>query len=46
LSLIAYPANFLIPFTRFVGFLWMLAAAVVLSKDRRVTGGSAITNSL
>jgi len=45
LSLIAYPANFLIPFTRFVGFLWMLATAVVLSKDRRVTGGSATTNS-
>lgn len=35
LSLIAYPANFFIPITRFVGFIWMLLAAVALTKDRR-----------
>ncbi len=35
LSLIAYPANFFIPITRFVGFLWMIFAAVALMKDRR-----------
>jgi hypothetical protein len=34
-SLIAYPANFLIPITRFVGFIWMLLAAVALTKNRR-----------
>lgn len=34
-SLIFYPANFLIPITRFVGYLWMIFAAVALTKDRR-----------
>lgn len=36
-SLIAYPANFFIPITRFVGFIWMLMAAVALTRDRRTT---------
>ncbi len=36
-SLIAYPANFFIPITRFVGFIWMLMAAVALRRDRRTT---------
>lgn len=31
-SLIAYPANFFIPITRFLGFAWMIAIAVVLAK--------------
>jgi hypothetical protein len=35
-SLIAYPANFFIPITRFVGFVWMVAAAVALTRSRRV----------
>lgn len=39
LSLIAMPANFFIPFTRFVGFLWMILAAATLSKDRRASQG-------
>jgi hypothetical protein len=30
-SLVAYAANFFIPITRFVGFLWMLMAAVALT---------------
>lgn len=34
-SLIAWPANFLIPITRFLGFVWMLLAAVVLMRLRR-----------
>jgi hypothetical protein len=34
ISLIAYPANFFIPITRFVGFIWMLSVAVALTKDR------------
>lgn len=35
-SLIAYPANFFIPITRFVGFIWMLSVAVGLTKGRNV----------
>lgn len=34
-SLIAYPANFFIPVTRFIGFLWMLCAAVALMRVPR-----------
>jgi hypothetical protein len=34
-SLIAYPANFFIPITRFVGFLWMLFVAVALTRGRK-----------
>jgi hypothetical protein len=35
-SLIAFPANFFIPITRYLGFIWMILAAVALRKDRRV----------
>jgi hypothetical protein len=35
LSLVAYPANFLIPITRYLGFIWMLLAAVKLTKSGR-----------
>jgi hypothetical protein len=34
-SLIAYPANFFIPITRFVGFIWMLLAATALTRGRK-----------
>jgi hypothetical protein len=34
LSLIAYPANFFIPITRYLGFIWMFSVAVALTKDR------------
>jgi hypothetical protein len=34
LSLIAYPANFLIPITRYLGFLWLLLAAIKLTSNR------------
>lgn len=34
-SLIAFPANFFIPITRFIGFLWMILAAIFLTRDRR-----------
>lgn len=34
-SLIAYPANFFIPITRFVGFIWMISVAVGLTRSRR-----------
>jgi hypothetical protein len=35
LSLVVYPANFLIPITRYLGFIWLLLAAVKLTKSRR-----------
>ncbi len=35
LSLVAYPANFFIPITRFLGFIWMLSVAVALSRDHK-----------
>jgi hypothetical protein len=34
-SLIAYPANFFIPITRYLGIVWMLSVAVALTKDRK-----------
>ncbi len=34
LSLVAYPANFFIPITRYVGFIWMLLAAIKLTRSR------------
>jgi len=36
LSLIAFPANYLIPFTRYIGFVWMLLVSVALRRDRRI----------
>ncbi len=35
-SLIAYPANFFIPITRYLGLIWMVSVAVALTKNRRV----------
>jgi hypothetical protein len=35
-SLIAYPANFFIPITRFVGFIWMVCVAVALTRNRKI----------
>jgi hypothetical protein len=35
-SLIAFPANFFIPIARYVGFIWMLLAAIWLTKGRAV----------
>jgi hypothetical protein len=47
-SLIAYPANFFIPFTRFVGFIWMISVAIGLTKNPKPaqvanTGDSQVT---
>jgi hypothetical protein len=44
-SLIAYPANFFIPITRFVGFIWMLSVAVALTKDRFVPQAANVGDS-
>ena len=35
-SLIAYPANFFIPITRYLGFIWMISIAMALTKNRKV----------
>src|SRR6266849_4295934 len=39
LSLIAYPANFAIPLTRFVGFAWLILVGSLLPKTLRHTEG-------
>lgn len=44
-SLIAYPANFFIPITRFVGFIWMLSVAVALTKDRNAAQAANVGDS-
>lgn len=44
-SLIAYPANFFIPITRYVGFIWMLLAAVALTGNRKVAEAASPRNS-
>ncbi|MGA8940581.1 MAG: hypothetical protein WB439_15575 [Acidobacteriaceae bacterium] len=36
-SLLTYPANFFIPVTRFIGFIWMLLTAIYLTKSRNPT---------
>jgi hypothetical protein len=35
-SLVVFPANYFIPVTRYVGFVWMVLAAVALMRDRGV----------
>ena len=35
LSLVAYPANFFIPITRYLGFAWMFSVAVALTRDHK-----------
>ncbi len=41
LSLVTFPANYFIPVTRYVGFLWMLLVAATLSSDRRLARGAS-----
>lgn len=36
-SLLAFPANFFIPITRYVGFVWMILAAVALTRSGKST---------
>jgi hypothetical protein len=40
-SLIAFPANFFIPITRYLGFIWMLLAAIWLTRGRNPRPESA-----
>ncbi|MGA9465890.1 MAG: hypothetical protein WBV28_24075 [Terracidiphilus sp.] len=35
LSLVAYPANFFIPATRYLGLIWMFSVAVALARERK-----------
>lgn len=45
-SLIAYPANFFIPISRYLGFIWMILAAVALTKDRRMAQAPPTVDAL
>ena len=42
-SLIAFPANFFIPITRFIGLLWMLLVAIFLTTERRSAQSASTT---
>lgn len=46
LSLVAYPANFFIPITRYLGLIWMFSVAIALTRDRErvqpVSGSDAV----
>jgi hypothetical protein len=44
-SLIAYPANFFIPITRFAGFIWMISVAAALTKDRNAAQAADVGDS-
>ena len=45
LSLVAYPANFFIPITRYLGFIWMFSVAVALTRDRKGAQPASIRDS-
>jgi hypothetical protein len=45
-SLIAYPANFFIPITRFVGYIWLLLAAIALTRNRKGAEVASTRNPL
>jgi hypothetical protein len=45
LSLVAYPANFFIPITRYLGLIWMFAAAVALTRDRKGAQPASISDA-
>src|SRR5271170_4340340 len=45
LSLISYPANFLIPINRYLGLIWLLIAAAQLSRAGRREGAMAVEAS-
>ena len=46
LSLVTYPANFLIPITRYLGLIWMMLAAVKLTKNRQPEQASQTADAL
>jgi hypothetical protein len=40
LSLIAYPANFFIPITRYLGLIWMVGTALSLTRHHKLAGAA------
>lgn len=42
-SLLAFPANFFIPITRYIGFVWMILAAVYLTRGRSIEQPASTT---
>jgi hypothetical protein len=45
LSLVTYPANFFIPITRYLGFIWMFSVAVALTRNRREEQAAPISDA-
>jgi hypothetical protein len=45
LSLVAYPANFFIPVTRYLGVIWMLAVAIALTRERQAAQPALISDA-
>jgi hypothetical protein len=45
LSLVAYPANFFIPITRYLGFIWMFSVAIALTRDRSGSQPASISGA-
>jgi hypothetical protein len=39
-SLVAFPANFFIPITRYLGLIWMVAVAIALTRNRKGTAAN------
>jgi hypothetical protein len=45
LSLVSYPANFFIPITRYVGFIWMILASIALTRRSRIRTAEPLAGS-
>jgi hypothetical protein len=45
LSLVTYPANFFIPITRYLGFIWMISVAVALTRNRKGEQAAPISDA-
>ncbi len=45
LSLVSYPANFFIPATRYLGFIWMFSVAVELTRDRKGAPPASVSDT-
>jgi hypothetical protein len=45
LSLVSYPANFFIPITRYLGFIWMFSVAVALTRNRKGAQPASISDA-
>lgn len=45
LSLITFPANFFIPITRYLGFIWMISVALALARSRKTANVATTQDS-